>query len=115
MKRTRLGQQLIAGLTEVVEALESGEELGKRFTVRTVRLDPSVHRYTPEQVKEVRQLLGASQASFARFLGVTRQTVRAWEHGTNAPCDMACRFLEEIQHNPEYWKKRLRGCLVVKS
>jgi len=114
MARKSRWQGVLDELTEVVDALKNGEDISKRWTCRTVALDPLIHRYTPEQVKEVRQLLGASQASFARFLGVTRETVRAWEHGTNAPCDMACRFLEEIQHNPEYWKKRLRGSLVVK-
>jgi hypothetical protein len=33
--------------------------------------------------------------------------VQAWESGVNTPSDMACRFMDEIRHNPEYWQKRL--------
>src|SRR4051794_17473009 len=57
----------------------------------------------------------ASQAVFARFLGVSRNTVRSWEQGVNAPSTMACRFLDEIRLNPAYWQQRLRDSAKVKS
>ena len=44
---------------------------------------------------------------FARFLGVSVKTVRAWEQGTNTPQEIACRLMDEILHDPDYWRKRL--------
>jgi putative transcriptional regulator len=112
-KKTSLGQRIIEGLEEFARVLESGEPLEKHFTIRRVALPP-VPALTAEEAKQVRRLLGASQAVFARFLGVSPQTVRAWEQGVNAPSAMACRFLEEIRLNPPYWKERLRAVAVTK-
>ena len=72
---------------------------------------PSV--YHPRLVRETRDLLAASQAVFARFLGVSVQTVRAWEQGVNTPSTLASRFLDEIRHDPAYWRTRLRETVVL--
>ncbi len=75
---------------------------------------PKPGPYGPEQVKETRRLLNASQALFAKFLGVSASTVRAWEHGTNVPSALACRFMDEIRREPERWVERLRSAVVYK-
>ena len=36
----------------------------------------------------------------------------AWEQGAKNPSDMACRFMDEIRHNPRYWQERLRESAV---
>ena len=64
--------------------------------------------------RETRDLLGASQGVFAGFLGVSVQTIRAWEQGRQNPSEMVCRFLGEIKRNPQYWRIRLRDSLVIK-
>ena len=107
--------RIIEGLREFADTLERKEPISKKFTCRTVELHfPSVS-YKPETVKATRRLLGTSQAMFARFLGVSVKTVRAWEQGINEPSDMACRFMDEIRSNPEYWIERLRRSLVMKE
>jgi DNA-binding XRE family transcriptional regulator len=58
-------------------------------------------------VKRVRELLGASQAVFAGFLGVNVNTVRSWEQGKRLPQPIACRFLSEIESDPVYWRGRI--------
>lgn len=97
-----------------VEALKSDVAIDERFTCRTFVLDLEPTPYNPKHVKATRKLLNASQGLFAQFLGVSVKTVRAWEQGANAPSDMACRFMDEIRRNPEYWRGRLRESIKVK-
>lgn len=113
-KDGRIGKIIIKRLRSFVEALESGEDIDKKFTVRRVEVTVTPAMFTPDIIKDTRCLLGATQAGFARFLGVSVQTVRAWEQGTNRPNDMACRFLDEIRLNPPYWQKRFKESMRVK-
>ena len=106
---------MVHRLQSYINALQSGEDISKKFTVRRVELRFGPHLFTPEIIKDTRRLLRASQAVFARFLGVSVQTVRAWEQGVNPPSDMACRFLDEIRLNPPYWQQRLKDSMLVKS
>jgi putative transcriptional regulator len=66
-------------------------------------------------VKQTRALLGASQAVFANFLGVSVKTVRAWEQGVNTPSAMACRFMDEIRRDPKHWIARLSEAAVART
>jgi putative transcriptional regulator len=113
-KETSVGVRIIHRLEAFKSALKSGQTISERFTCRKVvlNLEPVLHG--PEQVKRTRALLNASQALFAKFLGVSVSTVRAWEHGTNVPSPMACRFLDEIRRDPEHWINRLQSALVCK-
>jgi DNA-binding transcriptional regulator YiaG len=79
----------------------------------SLELNPKT--YTPDMVKETRRLLSASQLVFARFLGVSVKTVSQWEQGFGKPNQMACRFMDEINSNPEHYLNRLRAHLVKKS
>jgi putative transcriptional regulator len=116
MKKTKrsLGQEIIASLNEFKTALGRGERISQRFTVRKVVLDLEPMAYRPDDVRKIRNSLGASQAIFAKFLGVSVQTVRAWEQGEKSPRDVACRFMDEIRRDPAYWRKRLASVARVK-
>ena len=48
------------------------------------------------------------------FLGVSVKTVQAWEQGLQTPPKMACRFMDEIRHDPEHWIERLKEAICVK-
>lgn len=100
-----LGDEIIRRLREFTKALRSGKV--ERFTCRKIRLNLKPTEYSPKLVKQTRKILNVSQALFARFLGVSPKTVRAWEQGFSTPHDMACRFLDEIRRDPEHWRKRL--------
>jgi len=102
-----LGAEMVAGLSAFCDALESGEPIEKRFTVRTVSLDLQPRPYEAADVKHVRAKLNASQALLAKFLGVSVKSVRAWEQGTRPVPPIACRFMDEIMDNPRMWKRRL--------
>lgn len=114
-RQSELGAILLPRFEAFTRALASGVDITKKFTVRRVQVTVTPAMFTPEIVKDTRRLLRASQAVFASFLGVSVQTVRAWEQGTNPPSDMACRFLDEIRLNPPYWQKRLKESMLVKA
>jgi putative transcriptional regulator len=113
--RESVGKKIIEGLKEFTEALENDERIAEKFTCRKVTLDLLPVPYSPKTVKSTRKLLMVSQGVFAQFLGVSVKTVRAWEQGRTVVGDMACRFMDEIQRNPEYWRKRLRESIRVKE
>jgi putative transcriptional regulator len=110
-----LGEKIRKRLGAFAAALENREAISERFTCRTIKLQLEPQAYNPQQVKGTRQLLGVSQAIFARFLGVSVKAVSAWEQGAKTPSDMACRFMDEIRHNPRYWQDRLRESAVRKQ
>lgn len=110
-----VGNKIIEGLREFTDALEKHEVISEKLTCRKVTLDLLPIPYSAETVKSTRKLLMASQGVFAQFLGVSIKSVRAWEQGCNTPNDMACRFMDEIQRNPEYWRQRLRESIRIKE
>ncbi len=114
---TRNGAEIVGALTEFLDVLKEGgsEAVARRYTVRTVELNLEPRNYTSQDVKKVRSILGLSQPLFARFLGVTVNAVRNWENGGQTPSKLACRFLDEINHNPELFKERIRDAIVSKS
>lgn len=104
-----IGKKIIDRLTQFADALDGDQPVSEQYTCRQIVLRLEPQAYQAEDVKETRRLLNLSQPLFATFLGVKVQTVRAWEQGTNEPTVMACRFMDEIRGNPDYWKQRLQG------
>jgi putative transcriptional regulator len=107
--------KIVQSLSELTVALENGAPIGEKFTCRRVMLDLVPIPYNPATVKATRRLLHVSQAVFAMFLGVKVSTVQGWEQGKQPPGDMASRFMDEIQRNPEYWRGRLRDSIRIKE
>lgn len=118
-----VADRIIEGLKSFGDALKSGLEAGsdkeavlKQFNGRRFVLDLEPMEYGPTEVKRVREeVLHVSQAIFARFLGVSIKTVRAWEQGENTPADIAARFMDEIQSDPAYWQKKLSNHIRPKD
>jgi DNA-binding transcriptional regulator YiaG len=61
-------------LQEFTAALETAETISEQFTCRKFVVDLHPTSYDPEMVKKTRELLDASQAVFARFLGAGHQS-----------------------------------------
>ncbi len=101
------GSRILAAIQEGTEILRSEGLESKRLTVRTYKAAPPPRSYGPGDVKRVRELLGASQAVLASFLGVNVNTVRSWEQGKRPPQPIASRFLSEIEADPPYWRQRI--------
>jgi putative transcriptional regulator len=113
MKKS-MGARITERLSAFAKALENDEDITRRFTCRKIELALEPQVYSPEMVKDTRKILGLSQALFARFLGLCVKSVSAWEQGTKTPSDIACRFMDEIRHDPKYWQGRLRASAVQK-
>jgi DNA-binding transcriptional regulator YiaG len=109
-KKPSFGEEIISRLKEINDALKAGgmDEVRKKFRVYRVRRT-SFDRptLTPADVAAIRASVGVSQTVFAALLGVSANTVRAWEQGVNPPSGMAVRFLAEVRRNPGYWKARV--------
>jgi putative transcriptional regulator len=103
-----LAQEIIAGLKEFRDTIQSGEALNKKYTVRTIRLDLEPRTLTAGEIKALRETLNLSQAIFAGLLGVNTSTVKAWEQGRREPSATAFRLLDEIAANPRYWLKKVQ-------
>jgi putative transcriptional regulator len=106
-KLNNVERELVAGLDGFVKDLKSDAPIAEKYTCRRMVLDLQPMPYPPKQVLATRKLLRVSQVLFAQFLGVSPKTVRAWEQGRAEPKDIACRFMDEIQRNPDYYRKRL--------
>ena len=103
-----VGRKAVSRLKRFAESLEKGEDLTKRFTCRSIRLNIQPMEYSSALVKETRSILGVSQPIFAQFLGVSTSAVQDWEQGQKPPRGAVCRLMDEIRQNPEYWIKRLK-------
>ena len=104
------GQQLIEAAREAL-AYQRGELSDVRVTRRRVTtrmvdvLPPPV--YTGKDVKRVREVLGVSQGVFARLLGASPSTIRAWERGAREPSEMARRLIALAERGPEVFEADL--------
>ncbi len=111
LEDSSVGKKIVSSLKNFVETIEASENVDdvlRRFNCRTIRLNLEAKAYSPELVKSTRELLGASQAIFAQFLGVSTSAVQDWEQGAKPPRGSACRLMDEIRCNPDYWIGRLR-------
>jgi putative transcriptional regulator len=89
--------ELVAALEEGLEAVRSGARL--RTKALTIEAPP---RYTPKKILVIRKTkIGASQTAFARYLGVSPSTVRAWEQAQRVPSLLARRLLQIAERHPE--------------
>ena len=107
-------KKIVSRLANFNKALKEGK-VAQEFTCRTRVLDLQPQKYGPNDVIKTRKMLGASQVVFAQFIGVSAKTVRAWEQGVNPPNDIACRFMDEIRFNIDYWRKRLNDTMKLKQ
>ena len=113
-RMTSIERDLVEGLEGFVADLATNTPIEKKYTCRRIVLDLHPHLFTAADVKATRHLLNASQPLFAQFLGVSVKAVRKWEGG-DAPSEMACRFMDEIRRNPDYWRKRLDESMRVRT
>ena len=77
-----------------------------RVTTRDVEVVPPPV-YREKDVRRVRYQLGLSQAVFAKLLGASAATVRAWERGAREPSDMARRLMALAEREPKVFEQDL--------
>ena len=109
-QKTKLGQGLLKGLREAV-AYQN-----KKIDLRTTAVEiPDVPPdFNKSDVKKVREQLNVSQPIFAQILGVSDDTVKAWERGANKPSGSSARLIQIAKEDPQTFKlimQRLAGVL----
>ncbi|HEA17913.1 MAG TPA: DNA-binding transcriptional regulator [Pseudoalteromonas prydzensis] len=57
----------------------------------------TVHEFTPEQVRSLRQKNNLSQPVFARYFNVSDKLVKKWEQGESKPRGAALKMLSLAQ------------------
>ena len=70
-------------------------------------------RYKGSEIKKIRSKTGLSLILFAEFLGVSPNTVKAWETGGKLPGGAACRLLYFTEKNPSLPEES--GIIVCKE
>lgn len=95
---------IMTGLNEALE-FEQGKIPAKKVTM-TIEPLPEI---SAEEIKNIRNELGLTQAMFAAVIGVSTKTVEAWEAGTNRPIGPARRIISMIQFNPDI----LESCHII--
>lgn len=103
-----LAAEMVKGMSAFCDAAEAGEAVGEKFTIRTVSLDLETRPYGPDDVKQFRHFLKASQSLLAKFLGVSVKTLRSWEQGARPVPTIACRYMDDVIANPEVWRRRIQ-------
>jgi putative transcriptional regulator len=99
---SKVGNDILHGLRELVETIRAGGKPEERFRVRVVEIpEPTPH--TANTVRAIRDQLGVSQATFAKLVGVSTILVQSWEQGVRMPSSLAGRLLDTIAANPLGW------------
>jgi putative transcriptional regulator len=102
MQKTKMGQELIAGLNEAITHVRGSKKL--RTTI--LEIPKPAKSWNKDQIVHLRkQTFKVSQPIFACILSVTVSTVRAWEQGQKSPSGAARRLLEVASIEPEVFQK----------
>jgi DNA-binding XRE family transcriptional regulator len=108
-KAREIEASFIAGMEQLVATMDEGgiELVRARHSLRTIAPGPfELPTITSKDVVAARDTLGVSQTVFAKILGVSPQSVRAWEQGTKPPSGAVRRLIGEIRAQPDYWRNR---------
>jgi putative transcriptional regulator len=102
MKKTKLGQQLIASLNEAVD-YGRGK---KKLRASQIEIPEPAKHWKKEQIARLRkEQFKVSQPTFASLLSVKTSTVRAWEQGLKTPSGAASRLLELAELEPQVFRR----------
>ncbi|HEX6371700.1 MAG TPA: helix-turn-helix domain-containing protein [Longimicrobium sp.] len=98
------GELVIQGLKEAI-AYQRGELTNMRVhSVEVVTRKEHLELppwYAPFLIREIRQKLSVSQATFGEMLGVSASAVRAWEKGRREPSGPVRRLLQLTELHPD--------------
>lgn len=105
MKKTKIGQELIKSMGEIVE-----HSRGK-ITLRTseAEIPDPPKQFTKTDIAKIRKTFRVSQSVFARMLNVDDATVKAWEQGRNIPSGGSARLLEIAVREPGVFRRLIDG------
>jgi putative transcriptional regulator len=76
-------------------------EQGRKTGLRVSELPPPPKPLSPRQIRAIRQSFNVSQATFARIINVSANTVESWEQGARRPRDASLKLLTLAHIHPE--------------
>lgn len=97
MKKTKLGQELIGGMMEIIAHQEG------KITLRTTKVEMPAPppELSGDEISKIRlKKLHMSQGAFAKLLGVSIRVVQSWESEAKKPSGAARRLLQVAARNP---------------
>lgn len=57
-----------------------------------------MHEFNPREIRALREREEVSQTVFARYLGVTKNSISQWERGEKKPAGAALKLLTLVEH-----------------
>lgn len=81
---------ILSGALE--EAIADTKEKKLPRHTGSITIEP-LGSYSSQEIRQIRQELGYTQALFAEYFGVSSKTVEAWESGRNRPSGPSRRLL----------------------
>lgn len=95
-KKKGAPEKLLDSMNAIIDAVETGKPL----TVRRIPVIKPPAPMSASGIVKVRKQLNVSQAVFAVLLGVSSQTVKAWEQSNRKPTASALRLLHFAEQRP---------------
>lgn len=105
IKKSKLEIGLLKSLKEAVKFEEGKMDL--RAT--TIEIPDAPPAFSKKEVKEIRARLKVSQPIFAKILGVSDDTVKAWERGSNSPSGSSARLIQLAKKDPQHFLKEIQS------
>ena len=102
--RNSSAQGMIDDLKALKEFLQQGHTLEEAAAAGFCRIKPFPKSTEAETAKAARAALALNRAKFAAFLGVSSQSVKAWEQGVKIPTPPVRLLLKHIADNPQHWR-----------
>lgn len=91
-------EQLAASFEEVISDLDKTGGKNLKRTTLTLHIEP-IKKYDSTAVKRIRTNNNLTQNLLAKYIGVSKKTVEAWESGRNTPNGPSSRLLEMLDTN----------------
>ena len=95
--------------SELMDSLSEGREIlgGARLASRTWTVKDGQRIQSKEDIQSVRHEFGVSQVAFAKFMGVSVNTLQNWEQGRRQPTGAARVLLTIAHRQPSLFRETL--------
>jgi putative transcriptional regulator len=90
----RVAEALHSAVSGMYKAGTVTKETMRNFDESCLELPP---KFSPKQIKALRESHNVSQPVFARYLNTSESTVAKWERGDKPPSGLALKLLSVVQ------------------
>lgn len=83
---------------EIIEDYKENDGRKLTHTTLSLNIEPT-RQYSSQDIKQIRTRNNLTQNLLAKYIGVSKKTVEAWEAGRNVPNGPSRRLLEILDSN----------------